>query len=95
MMPPSDREATADFDTKIRRSTRDRLATITGKLTWDERVVHALDRAEDADKLEEALRKIREGSRCWGWDFHPDDLEKIASEALGDAASQEGDDGNR
>ena len=95
MMPPSDREATADFDIKIRRSTRDRLATIPGKLTWDERVVHALNHAARADKLEEALRKIREGSRCWGWDFHPDDLEKIASEALGDAASQEGDDGNR
>lgn len=42
-----------------------------------------------AANIEKALRKILEESRCWGWDFHPDDLEKIASEALGDAPKEE------
>jgi hypothetical protein len=43
--------------------------------------------------LEAALRKIREESRNWGWDFSPDEIEEIiASVALGEPAALSKDD---
>jgi hypothetical protein len=79
-----------DHPGTIGEETLRKVGFTDNQLKWIPQVQQLISDAKRAGELEDALRKILEGSRCWGWDFNPDELEKIASDALGEPAAPGG-----